>query len=88
MKTSKSENSTDLTSKSSIPNLTNHPPSLSNHVSFFVLSFLSFHFNQTQEELEKVAREIADLHETLRVKDSALKLSETRLENRTNRLMN
>lgn len=46
---------------------------------------LSFVFNQTQEELEKVAREIASLHDTLRVKDSALKLSETRLENRTNR---
>lgn len=42
-------------------------------------------FFQTQEELEKVAREISDLHETLRVKDNALKLAETRLENRTNR---
>lgn len=41
--------------------------------------------HQTQDELEKVAREICDLHETLRVKDSALKLAETRLENRTNR---
>ncbi|CRK86224.1 CLUMA_CG000207, isoform A [Clunio marinus] len=40
---------------------------------------------KTQEESEKVSREINDLHETLRVKDNALKLAETRLENRTNR---
>ncbi|CAG9800771.1 unnamed protein product [Chironomus riparius] len=46
---------------------------------------LQWQKNKTQDELEKVAREIGDLHETLRVKDNALKLTETRLENRTNR---
>lgn len=55
--------------------------------SFFSLFFLSFDFNQTIDELAKVAREISDLHETLRVKDNALKLAETRLENRTNRFL-
>jgi Tektin family len=48
-------------------------------------ALLSLNINQTRDELEKVAREISDLHETLRVKDNALKLAETRLENRTNR---
>lgn len=55
---------------------------------FFVCLFLSFNNDhQTQDELDKVAREISDLHETLRVKDNALKLAETRLENRTNRFL-
>ena len=40
---------------------------------------------QTQEELHKVYKEINDLHKTLEVKDNALKLAESRLENRTNR---
>lgn len=52
---------------------------------FFCLHALSLNINQTQDELGKVAREISELHETLRVKDNALKLAETRLENRTNR---
>lgn len=51
----------------------------------FFCAFLSLNNDQTQDELDKVSREISDLHETLRVKDNALKLAETRLENRTNR---
>lgn len=59
-------------------------------VRFFFYSLINFnlflsHHIKTLEELEKVAREINDLHETLRVKDDALKLAETRLENRSNR---
>ncbi|KAG5679031.1 hypothetical protein PVAND_008632 [Polypedilum vanderplanki] len=46
---------------------------------------LQWQKTKTIEELEKVAREINDLHETLRVKDNCLKLAETRLETRTNR---
>lgn len=66
------------------------PDDLKTVLSIFVffssrILLLSIDINQTQEELEKVAREISDLHETLRVKDNALKLAETRLENRTNR---
>ncbi|CAO1322679.1 unnamed protein product [Diamesa hyperborea] len=46
---------------------------------------LEFQKLKTQEELHKVFIEINDLHKTLEVKDNALKLAESRLENRTNR---
>jgi hypothetical protein len=52
---------------------------------FLLIKIIFIFFLKTLEELEKVAREINDLHETLRVKDDALKLAETRLENRSNR---